>query len=84
MATESTEEHGNINALKTIFSCSSVDSVAINKDPVPNLIWRSLSEEYRIDGYVTAFLYILPKGYVKRLFSVCFRGNNIFFSLKEN
>jgi hypothetical protein len=29
LATESTEEHGNINALKTVFSCSSVDSVAI-------------------------------------------------------
>ena len=29
MATESTEEHGKINALRIIFSCSSVDSVAI-------------------------------------------------------
>ena len=28
IATESTEEHGNINALIAIFSCSSVDSVA--------------------------------------------------------
>jgi len=28
MATESTEEHGKIKALKDFFSCSSVDSVA--------------------------------------------------------
>jgi hypothetical protein len=30
MATESTKEHGNINALIAIFSCSFVDSVAIS------------------------------------------------------
>ena len=30
MATESTEEHGNINYLIAIFSCASVDSVAMN------------------------------------------------------
>jgi hypothetical protein len=31
IATESTEEHGDIKALIAIFSCSSVDSVAIKK-----------------------------------------------------
>ena len=30
MATESTQEHENINALPVMFSCSSVDSIAIN------------------------------------------------------
>ena len=31
MATESTEEHGNISCNKFTFPCSSVDSVAIKK-----------------------------------------------------
>jgi len=39
MATESTEEHGNMSSKALVFSCSSVDSVAINylKNLAPGL-----------------------------------------------